>query len=55
MLFFFLSLVQAVAMEVEATGKIESADYLRNRLDHDIKCCMVDVLKVNHCFQELHL
>ena len=38
--------MQAVAAEVEATGRIESADYLRNRLDHDIKCCMVDVLKV---------
>ena len=27
------------------TSTTASAEYLRNRLDHDIKLCMVDVLK----------
>ena len=36
---------QAVADAIEAEGNIEGATYMREKLDHDIKCCMVDVIK----------
>ena len=36
---------QAVADAIEAGGNIEGAKYMRETLDHDIKCCMVDVIK----------
>ena len=36
---------ESVADTIEAGGNVEGAKYLRERLNHDIKCCMVDVLK----------
>jgi hypothetical protein len=46
---FQIQTVASVANRLETeTGNKESADYLLTRLDHDIKRCMVDILKV--CF-----
>jgi len=36
---------QAVADIIEAGGNSEGAKYMREGIDHDIKCCMVDVMK----------
>lgn len=38
--------VAAIADNLEELGKTDSADFLRNELDHQIKLCLVDVLKV---------
>lgn len=39
--------VEMVAAEIEQTGNTRAANYMRTQLDHDIKCCMVDVLKAS--------
>ena len=36
---------ESVADAIERGGNPASATYIREKLDHDIKCCMVDVLK----------
>lgn len=38
--------VAAIADNLEELGKTDSADFLRNELDHQIKLCLVDVMKV---------
>jgi len=39
--------VSAIADSMERNGLTESADYIRNKLDHDIQRCMVDILKAS--------
>jgi hypothetical protein len=36
-----------VALAIEKGGNLEGAKYIRENMDHDIKCCMVDLLKVD--------
>ena len=38
--------VAAIADNLDELGKSDSAEYLRNELDHQIKLCLVDVMKV---------
>lgn len=41
--------VSAIADNLESLGKADSAEYMRNELDSQIKYCMVDVMKAcNH-------
>jgi len=42
---FQIQTPESVAAAIERGGNLEGATYIRERLDHDIKCCMVDVLK----------
>lgn len=35
-----------LALILEADGFSANADFIRNQLDHQIKLCLVDVLKV---------
>lgn len=42
--------MSAIADSMDRNGLSESADYIRNKLDHDIQRCMVDILKVAHLF-----
>jgi D-alanine-D-alanine ligase-like ATP-grasp enzyme len=39
--------VEMVAAEIEKAGGVGAANYLRTGLDHDIKCCMADVLRAS--------
>lgn len=46
----------AIADNLEELGKTDSADFLRNELDHQIKLCLVDVMKVSaHTFSFIRL
>ena len=50
--------MSAIADSMEKNGLPESAEYIRNKLDHDIKLCMVDICKVStieFLFYELFL
>lgn len=42
---FQIQTPEAVADTIERGGNVAGATYIRERMDHDIKCCMVDVLK----------
>lgn len=42
---FQIQTPEAVADLIEGDGHVESANYIRNQMDHDIKLCMVDILK----------
>jgi hypothetical protein len=39
--------IEEVALQVEQSGNVKCADFMRNDLDHQIKKCMVDVLKAS--------
>lgn len=45
--------VSAIADSMEKNGLIESAEYIRSRLDDDIKMCMVDICKVRLKLEQL--
>lgn len=45
----------AIADNLEELGKTDSADFLRNELDNQIKLCLVDVMKAsNHVLRKGH-
>ena len=47
--------MEAIADNLDSLGKSDSADFLRNELDHQIKLCLVDVLKAsNHVLLKRH-
>eukprot|EP00598_Pedospumella_elongata_P000985 CAMPEP_0184975758 /NCGR_PEP_ID=MMETSP1098-20130426/6898_1 /TAXON_ID=89044 /ORGANISM="Spumella elongata, Strain CCAP 955/1" /LENGTH=912 /DNA_ID=CAMNT_0027498531 /DNA_START=40 /DNA_END=2778 /DNA_ORIENTATION=- len=47
--------VAAIADNLEELGKTDSADFLRNELDNQIKLCLVDVMKAsNHVLRKGH-
>ncbi|KAJ1441572.1 tubulin-tyrosine ligase/Tubulin polyglutamylase, partial [Ochromonadaceae sp. CCMP2298] len=47
--------IEAIAKGLDDIGKSDSAEYMRNTLDHEIKLCLVDLLKAsNHIFLKRH-
>lgn len=48
-----IQMPEALAATLEADGFHANANYLRNEIDHQIKLCLVDVLKVRWLVLEI--